>query len=113
MLLSGVGLVGLVGLGLGGPVGLGGGGGGGLVGRVGGLVGGRVGGLVGDGWVFLSSLLAVWLAWWAGVPLVQVEVAQVVLVQVRLEEELVGLAAPPRARQAPPLQGGAAGSWAS
>ena len=64
-------------------------------------------------WVFLSSLLAVWLAWWAGVPLVQAEVAQVVLVQVRLEEELVGLAAPPRAQQAPPLQEGAAGSWAS
>ena len=64
-------------------------------------------------WVFLSSLLAVWLAWWAGVPLVQAEVAQVVLVQVRLEEELVGLAAPPRARQAQPLQEGAAGSWAS
>ena len=39
MLLSGVGLLGLVGLGLGGPVGLGGGGDGGLVGRVGGLVG--------------------------------------------------------------------------
>ena len=64
-------------------------------------------------WVFLSSLLAVWLAWWAGVPLVQVEEAQVVLVQVRLEGELVDLAAPPRARQAPPLQEGAAGSWAS
>ena len=64
-------------------------------------------------WVFLSSLLAVWLVWWAGVTLVQAEVAQVVLVQVRLEEELVGLAAPPRARQAPPLQEAAVGSWAS
>ena len=64
-------------------------------------------------WVFLSSLLAAWLAWLAGVPLVQVEVAQVVLVQVRSEEELVDLAAPPRARQGQPLQEGAAGSWAS